>query len=69
MQQQIALSSQHIMRPGNLDERHNEDNEVDPFRWFMASYNTLKAMNAERVRVDELGRLWRVKPEEAARRL
>lgn len=52
---------------GNLDERHNEAD--DPFRWLMASYNTLKGMNAERVRVDELGRVWRVKPEEAARSL
>jgi CRISPR-associated endonuclease Csn1 len=54
---------------GNLDKRHAEDNEIDPFRWLMASYNTLKAMNAERVRVDELGRIWRVRPEEAERSL
>ncbi len=52
---------------GNLDQRHND--EADPFRWLMASYNTLKTMNAVRVRVDELGRLWRVRPEEAARTL
>ena len=52
---------------GNLDERHNDAN--DPFRWLMASYNTLKAKKAERVRVNELGRLWRVRPEEAARSL
>ncbi len=50
---------------GNLDERHNDAN--DPFRWLMASYNTLKTMGAERVRIDELGRPWRVRPEEAAR--
>jgi len=43
---------------GNLDQRHTED--ADPFRWLMASYNTLKSMNTEHVRVDELGRLWRV---------
>ncbi len=48
---------------GNLDQRHTDPN--DPFRWLMASYNTLKAMGAERVRVDELGRVWRV----TARRL
>lgn len=54
---------------GNLDKRHAEDNEIDPFRWLMASYNTLKAMNAERVRVDELGKVWRVRPEEAERSL
>jgi CRISPR-associated endonuclease Csn1 len=52
---------------GNLDQRHAD--EADPFRWLMASYNTLKSMNAERIRVDELGRLWRVKPDEAVRRL
>lgn len=52
---------------GSLQNRH--DDEADPFRWLMASYSTLKAMNAERVRVDELGRLWRVKPEEAERNL
>lgn len=45
---------------GNLDERHAESD--DPFRWLMASYNTLKAMKAERIRVDEIGRLWRVRP-------
>jgi len=43
---------------GNLDQRHGDPN--DPFRWLMASYNTLKAKGAERVRVDELGRVWRV---------
>lgn len=42
---------------GNLDERHKLEN--DPFRWLMASYNTLKSLNAEAVRVDELGRRWR----------
>src|SRR6185312_10525373 len=30
---------------GNLDQRHNDD--VDPFRWLMASYSTLKTLNAE----------------------
>lgn len=47
---------------GNLDRRHATDNEIDPFRWLMASYGTLKKMQAERVRVDELGRVWRVQP-------
>ena len=50
---------------GNLDQRHAE--QADPFRWLMASYGTLKELKAERVRVDELGRLWRVPPEDAAR--
>lgn len=44
----------------NLDKRHAIDNEVDPFRWLMASYNTLKKLNAAPVRVDELGRVWRI---------
>jgi CRISPR-associated endonuclease Csn1 len=46
---------------GNLDQRHADGD--DPFRWLMASYGTLKEMKAERVRVDELGRLWRVRSE------
>jgi CRISPR-associated endonuclease Csn1 len=50
---------------GNLDQRHAE--QADPFRWLMASYGTLKELKAERVRVDELGRVWRVPPEDAAR--
>jgi CRISPR-associated endonuclease Csn1 len=49
---------------GNLDRRH--DDESDPFRWLMASYGTLKKLNTERVRVDELGRLWRVRADDAA---
>jgi CRISPR-associated endonuclease Csn1 len=47
---------------GNLDRRHATDNNIDPFRWLMASYGTLKKLGAERVRVDELGRVWRVHP-------
>lgn len=47
---------------GNLDKRHATNSEIDPFRWLMASYNTLKSMNAVPVRVDELGRVWRVQP-------
>ena len=54
---------------GNLDKRHAESNETDPFRWLMASYGTLRAGGAERVRVDELGRIWRIRPEEAAHSL
>ena len=45
---------------GNLDKRHAADNEIDPFRWMMASYNTLKKLNAIPVRVDPLGRVWRI---------
>jgi CRISPR-associated endonuclease Csn1 len=47
---------------GNLTERHNE--ESDPFRWLMPSYNRLKSLNAERVRCDDLGRVWRIPPKE-----
>jgi CRISPR-associated endonuclease Csn1 len=54
---------------GNFTERHKVDNEIDPFRWLMASYNTLRRRNAQRVRVDTLGRVWRIKPEEASRTL
>ena len=54
---------------GNLDNRHAESNDIDPFRWLMASYNTLKERGAERVRVDELGRIWRIPSDEAARSL
>ena len=43
---------------GNLDKRHADGN--DPFRWLMASYGTLKNLNAEPVRIDEIGRVWRV---------
>jgi CRISPR-associated endonuclease Csn1 len=46
---------------GNLDKRHADPN--DPFRWLMSSYNTLRGMKATRVRVDELGRPWRVAAE------
>jgi len=55
---------------GPLQDRHEkkkDEYKIDPFRWLMASYSTLKAMNAERIRVDEIGRLWRVRAEEARR--
>jgi CRISPR-associated endonuclease Csn1 len=44
---------------GNFADRHKDKN--DPFIWLTPVYNRLKAMNAEHVRVDEIGRLWRVK--------
>ena len=47
---------------GNLDRRH--DDTDDPFRWVMARYSTLKRRRAERVRVDEMGRVWRVRPQD-----
>ncbi len=52
---------------GNFQARHDDKN--DPFRWIFANFDKLREWNAERVRVDDLGRLWRVKPEEAARTL
>ena len=52
---------------GNLDQRHKE--KSDPFRWLMASYSTLKAKGAKRVRVDERGRVWRIYPKEGLRSL
>jgi len=45
---------------GVLQERH--DNPDDPFRWIFGQYDRLKEWNAEHVRVDELGRVWRVQP-------
>lgn len=45
---------------GNLDKRHATENEIDPFRWLMASYGTLKKLAAVPVRVDDLGRVWRI---------
>ena len=48
----------HHSSAGDLDKRHADGN--DPFRWLMASYSTLKTLNAEQVRVDEIGRIWRV---------
>lgn len=52
---------------GSLQDRHN--NPDDPFRWLMASYSTLKSMNARRVRVDELGTVWNIPPQQALRSL
>jgi CRISPR-associated endonuclease Csn1 len=49
---------------GNLDQRHADP--ADPFRWLMASYNTLKTLKAERVLVDEIGRVWRINPQASA---
>ncbi len=55
---------------GQLQDRHEKKKDEytnDPFRWLMARYGTLKTMKAERVRVDELGRIWRVHAHETAR--
>jgi CRISPR-associated endonuclease Csn1 len=52
---------------GTFEERHNDP--TDPFRWIFGTYERLKEGNAARIRTDELGRPWRVKPDEAARTL
>lgn len=52
---------------GVFQARH--DDKDDPFRWIFANFDKLREWNAERIRVDELGRLWRVRPDEAARGL
>lgn len=45
---------------GVFQARH--DDKDDPFRWIFANFDKLREWNAERVRVDELGRVWRVRP-------
>lgn len=45
---------------GVLQDRH--ENADDPFRWIFGQYDRLKEWKAEHVRVDELGRVWRVQP-------
>jgi CRISPR-associated endonuclease Csn1 len=52
---------------GSLQARH--DDPEDPFRWIFANFDKLREWNAERIRVDELGRPWRVRPAEGARSL
>ena len=45
---------------GRFQERH--DDKDDPFRWVFANFDSLREWNAERIRVDELGRPWRMQP-------
>ncbi|MCF4164674.1 type II CRISPR RNA-guided endonuclease Cas9 [Zavarzinia compransoris] len=52
---------------GSLQDRHNSVD--DPFRWLMASYNRLRALQAVRVRVDPVGTVWTVDPVEDAVRI
>jgi len=52
---------------GVFQSRH--DDEEDPFRWIFANFDKLREWNAERIHVDELGRPWRVSPDDAARSL
>lgn len=59
LRQSVCLLAPHN-ETGNLQARHETDNQVDPFRWSMPSYSTLKSLGARLVRVDELGRVWNV---------
>jgi len=43
---------------GNLQARH--DDKDDPFRWIFANFDRLREWKTEHVRVDEMGRVWRV---------
>jgi CRISPR-associated endonuclease Csn1 len=45
---------------GDLQKRHDSDD--DPFRWIFGQYDRLKQWKAVPVRVDELGRVWRIEP-------
>lgn len=47
----------HVNEAGNLNERHKEPNEKDPFRWDLARINLLKDRRARRVKIDELGKI------------
>lgn len=63
---QLDVSAQRFKLAGHnetgvLQKRHSANNQEDPFRWFLLGFNTLKTRNAEKVRVDELGKVWRVK--------
>lgn len=45
---------------GVFQARHDDRN--DPFRWIFANFDKLREWKAECVRVDELGRVWRIQP-------
>lgn len=57
-QKRIRLASHN--EAGSLEERHKNPN--DPYRWIFGQYDRLKDWNAVPVRVDELGRVWRITP-------
>jgi CRISPR-associated endonuclease Csn1 len=42
---------------GNFQERHDTDNEIDPFRWQWPTLANLKGRQARLVSVDVLGRV------------
>ncbi|GAB5468550.1 MAG: hypothetical protein Kilf2KO_15800 [Rhodospirillales bacterium] len=45
---------------GRLQNRHDAPNEEDSFRWRLSAYSRLQAARAELVRIDEIGRPWRL---------
>ena len=67
----VAAHNRFLLAPhneaGDFDKRNADEN--DPFKWLQATYNVLRKMNPERVRVDDLGRVWRVNSEEVSRTL
>jgi CRISPR-associated endonuclease Csn1 len=52
---------------GVFQARH--DDPDDPFRWIFANFDRLREWDAKPVRVDELGRLWHVRHEQARHEL
>lgn len=42
---------------GSLQKRHDEDNDIDPFRWYMKAYSRLQEAGGRRVIVDPIGRV------------
>jgi CRISPR-associated endonuclease Csn1 len=52
---------------GSLQKRHED--KGDRFEWIFGYYAKLKEWKAERVRVDEVGRSWRVTPQPVQQRL
>src|SRR5690606_15205341 len=53
---QIILAEHH--EAGNLKQRDGLPREIDPFKYFYASADSLKRIRARQVRVDELGRVF-----------
>lgn len=55
MTQNLVVLAEHN-EGGNLQQRHQQDNEIDPFRWDFANIGKLKERGCVAVKVDELGR-------------
>jgi CRISPR-associated endonuclease Csn1 len=56
MTQNLVVLAEHN-EGGNLQQRHQLDNEIDPFRWDFANIGKLKERGCVAVKVDALGRL------------